>query len=75
MLLANFMIIVARGLVNTQVAFQQEMNSENVDRNPVKFVISNREKIINIYRIGFLVGVVCALFAIWFLVDAADMAL
>lgn len=59
-------ILVADNISDYLIKFHQKYNIENLNKNPVKFVLSNKEKIKLYYRIFFMLGSCLMLYRVWF---------
>ena len=59
-------ILVADNISDYLIKFHQKYNIENLNKNPVKFVLSNKEKIKLYYRIFFMLGSCLMLYGVWF---------
>jgi len=64
-ILMNLFILLSDVIVNTLLNFQEKHNGANLDRNPVKFALYNKEGVKSFYRIAFFLGSVLAYYGIW----------
>lgn len=63
----NFCIILfADNILDYLIKFHQKYNIENLNKNPVKFVLSNKEKIKLYSRIFFMLASCLLLYGVWF---------
>ena len=46
--------------------FHETKNSANINKNPLKFAIKHRDKIVMFYKLFFIVGSAYALIMLWF---------
>jgi len=53
-------------LIATVISFHRKYNVANLDRNPIKFLIDNQNKIIKIVSSLILLGAVMGMYGIWF---------
>lgn len=58
-------LIVADFMINDSIMFHQKYNTASLNKNPVKFVLANTEKIKMAYKIFFMLGACLGFYAIW----------
>ncbi len=61
-----FVVLIADNILNLLIGFHEKYNTENLDKNPVKFVIKNKDKIKLAYRIFYMLGACLGFYGIWF---------
>ncbi|WP_295812734.1 hypothetical protein [uncultured Apibacter sp.] len=61
-----FILLIADNLVDVLVDFHQKNNASNLNKNPIKYVIENKEKIKQFYRILIFLASIFMFYAIWF---------
>lgn len=66
-IIAYYFIIlsVLDGITNRVYSFQEEKNSANLHRNPLKFAFKHRNKIIIFYKAFFIINIVYILIVVW----------
>lgn len=60
-----FILIVADSMIDYLTMFHQKHNTANLNKNPVKFVLANKEKIKMAYKIFFMLGACLGFYGIW----------
>lgn len=58
-------LIVADLMIDNSILFHQKYNTANLNKNPVKFVLANKEKIKMAYKIFFMLGACLGFYGIW----------
>lgn len=58
-------LIVADLMIDNSIMFHQKYITANLNKNPVKFVFANKEKIKMAYKIFFMLGACLGFYAIW----------
>lgn len=61
-----FTLIIVDNLVDFLVGFHQKNNVSNLNENPVKFLIENKEKVKHYSRIFFFLASIIIFYAVWF---------
>lgn len=51
-----FVLLFVEKGINNIIKFHQKHNAQNLDKNPIKFVVNNVEKIKLVYKIVFFLG-------------------
>lgn len=51
------------------VAFHEKYNAANINRNPIRFLIKQQDKIILVTTLLWFAGAIQTLYAVWFLMD------
>ncbi|TDN52729.1 hypothetical protein EC843_102161 [Buttiauxella sp. JUb87] len=54
------------GMTGRIYTFHETKNSANINKNPLKFAIKHRDKIVMFYKLFFIVGSAYALIMLWF---------
>lgn len=62
----NFIIPISHHIINVIIQFHEENNSENINRNPIKFLIQNKERMKYIFTIIWFVLSLVMLSGNWF---------
>jgi len=66
-ILYYFIILpVIGGITGRVYTFHETKNSANINKNPLKFAIKHRDKIVMFYKLFFIVGSAYALIMLWF---------
>lgn len=58
-------LIVADFMIDNSIMFHQKYNTANLNKNSVKFVLANKEKIKIAYKIFFMSGACLGFYGIW----------
>ncbi len=59
-------LLFVDNLVDLLTGFHEKYNTANLDKNPVKFAIKNKDKIKLAYRIFLMIGALLIFYGIWF---------
>ena len=61
-----FILIIVEGLFDLLIGFHQKNNVLNLDKNPIKYLIQNRKKILSGVKLLFFLGLCLGFYGIWF---------
>ncbi|MCS3603659.1 uncharacterized membrane protein YjjP (DUF1212 family) [Buttiauxella sp. BIGb0471] len=59
-------LAVLDGMSGRIYTFHETRNSANLNKNPLKFAIKHRNKIVMLYKLLFIAGSIYALIMLWF---------
>ena len=60
-----FLLVVVEGIIDILIGFHQKYNNSNLNKNPIKSVIENKDKIIKGIKLVFIIGLCLGFYGIW----------
>ncbi|MET3732199.1 hypothetical protein [Moheibacter stercoris] len=61
-----FILLFVDNMIDYLINFHKTYNTDNINKNPIKFLVENQIKIKKGYRIFFALGSMVMLYGVWF---------